>query len=117
MTPLDRLKSLDYRKQRAFLALFAGARTDWQTRSDTDAMPFTGKSECEWIKPWRAFWQDELPALGLVTFTESAPFPTPGAIYDSGTTITIGVTDDGRAAREAWWADWRAKVDAQSDDE
>jgi hypothetical protein len=111
VTPLERLKSLNVQRQRAFLALFAGASAQWHTRSDTDAMPMTGKAECEWVQPWRDFWQFELPGLGLITFDESEPQPAPGAIYDSSTTITIGITDEGRQAREEWWAERHRKVD------
>jgi hypothetical protein len=103
-TGLAKLDSFDRVKLSAFLGLFAGARMPWTTRSDTDAMPFTGKHECQQVQPWRAFWQHELPALGLVTFGESLPYPTPGATFDSATEIWITPTDEGRAAREAWWS-------------
>jgi hypothetical protein len=103
MSPLEKLDALDRTKQSAFLGLFAGASGQWHTRSDTDAMPFTGKHECQQVEPWRDFWQRELVDLGFITFEESEPFPTPGAIFDSSTIITIGVTDEGRAAREAYW--------------
>ena len=104
MTPLEKLDSLDRVKQNAFLGLFAGASSHWRTRSDTDAMPFTGKHECQQVEPWRDFWQRELVELGLITFEEGEPFPTPGATFDSSTIITIGVTEEGWEAREAFWA-------------
>lgn len=113
MTPLEKLDTLPPDERRAFLALFAGAKSTWRTRSDTDAMPFTGKAECEWISPWRPFWQEKLPALGFITFTEGAPFPTPGATFDSSTEVTIEVTDEGSEAREAWWNRLHAKVAAE----
>ena len=103
MTPLEKTMTLDRTRQSAFLGLFAGAKSRWMTRSDTDAMPFTGKHECQQVEPWRDFWQRELPALGFITFTESEPFPTPGAVFDTATWIDIAVTDEGRDARDAYW--------------
>ena len=107
MTPLEKLNSLPQQKQRAFLAFFAGAWGDLQVcvRGDTgeEMPPFFGKAECEWV-PFREFWQYELPAMGFTTFEESEPRPARGMVPGSTfTTVHIRVTDEGHAAREAYW--------------
>ncbi len=90
-------------EQRAFLGLFAGARSPWSAYSD-GRCPMIGKAECEWVDDWRDFYQRKLPGAGLLTFEESEPKPalgaTPGTTY---TTIHVHATDLGRAVREAWW--------------
>lgn len=108
MTPYERFLSLSQREQRAFLAFFAGARSELQAMYRESDMtlhrtPSFGKAECEW-PPFHETWRDKLPALGLTTYEESAPFPLPGAIPSHvGTRIVIGVTEDGHLARDAYW--------------
>jgi hypothetical protein len=117
MTPLEKLQSLDGREQTAFLALFAGARGSLQLMyREVDMVlhrtPSFGKAECECV-PFHDFWRDKLPALGFTTYEESEPFPLPGAVPGHvGTRVLISVTDEGRAASEAYWADWNDQVDA-----
>ena len=106
MTPLEKFDSLDRREQTAFRAFFAGARHEFQVMYRESDMtlhhtPSFGKAECEWV-PFHEFWRDKLPALGFTTYDETAPFPLPGAIPGHvGTRVTIGVTDEGRAAIHA----------------
>lgn len=101
--------NLTHREEGAFLAFFAGARSKLMcfVRGDTgEAMaPSFGKAECEWV-PFRETWQVKFPALGLTTFEESDPRPALGMVPGSTfTEIHIGVTDFGRAVREAYWQD------------
>ena len=107
MTPLEKLKMLDHQEQLAFLAFFAGAQHNLTAfvRGDTgEQMGVSfGKAECEWV-PFREFWQDKLPALGFVIFTEGEPRPARGMVEGSTLTkINITPTDEGRAARDAYW--------------
>lgn len=119
-TPLARLNSLDVQKQRAFLALFAGANRSGQaTISGADGQlrfPNFGKAECGWVDDPRDFYSRELPSLGLLEYSETEPRPALGMVPGSTFyTVSIGITADGREAREAWWAEWRTKVDAQAE--
>lgn len=115
-TPLERLDSLDMSERHAFLAFFAGARSDLTVfvsgNTGKEVAPKFGKAECEEV-PFREFWQHKLPALGLTTFEEGPPKPALGAVAGSTfTEVRIGVTEDGSAAREAWWRrlDQRSQV-------
>lgn len=87
---LDFLDALPSVERRAFLGLFAGARSPWRARSD-GGCPMIGKAECEWVDDWRDFYGRKLPAAGLITFEEE------------GDKIYVHATDLGRAVREAWW--------------
>jgi hypothetical protein len=112
-TPLEKLKSLTRQEQTAFIALFAGARMPIQLMYREADMklhhdPKFGKAECEWV-PFFEFWRDKLPALGLATYEEGAPFPLPGAIAGHvGTRVNIIPTDEGIEAREAYWNERRS---------
>lgn len=117
MTDLDRFDALDQVKQRAFLGLFAGARSRLQVawRGDTgeELAPSFGKAECEWVDDWRDFYGRELPGLGWLIFTESEKRPALGMCPGSFVaTVEIEVTEAGAAVREAWWARWSDNVDA-----
>lgn len=105
-TPLERLESLTRQEQSAFLALFAGARGTLQGawRADTQTIvPITfGKAECGWVD--FDFWRFKLPGLRLTTYEEGprrcALGMAPGSVVWP---IHIEATDDGRAARKAYW--------------
>lgn len=114
MTPLDRLETLDRTKQHAFLALFAGARHTVQVsrRGDTGEIipPSWGKAECGWVDDWQDFYGRELPQLGLIEFFEEEPRPAPGMVAGSTCwNVSVIITEDGRAAREAYWSPAPAK--------
>lgn len=119
MTPLERLDSLDISERHAFLAFFAGVRSDLivLVSGDTgrEIAPKFGKAECEEV-PFREFWQHKLPALGLTSFEEGPPKPALGAVAGSTfTEVRIGVTKDGSEAREAWWRRHDQRAEALSD--
>lgn len=114
VTPLDRLYSLERTKQRAFLALFAGARHTVQVtrRGDTGEVcpPSWGKAECGWVDDWHDFYARELPELGLSEFVEEEPRPALGMVAGSTCwNVTVIITEDGWAAREAYWSPANAK--------
>lgn len=118
ITPLQKLRNLPRDKQRAFLALFAGARTHitiYRHKDGTVKRPKWGKAECEWVEDWQAFYFRELVDLGFMKPEKLHTFTALG--MGNGTDWTgeeweMQITDDGFAAREAWWADWRARIDA-----
>lgn len=119
MTPLERLNSLDHSKRTAFLAFFGGARHTAQvTRSGLDgqeSFPNFGKAECGWIDDRRDFWSRELPALGLIEFSETDPRPARGMVEGSTCwDATITITEEGWEAREAWWAELNGKAEAEA---
>jgi hypothetical protein len=105
-TPLERFMSLDDQEQSAFLALFAGARGTlqgaWRADLGKQVPVSFGKAECEW--PDFDLWRFKLPGLQLTTYEEGprrvALGMSPGSVVWP---IYIGVTDDGREAREAYW--------------
>jgi hypothetical protein len=120
MTPLEELNTLTRTERTAFLAFFAGARSNlFGSRcGDTgqERPPSFGKAECEWVDDWRDFWGRKLVELGFVTFEETEPREAKGMI--AGSTcwdIYIRVTEKGFQAREDYWTDWRAAVDAQAE--
>lgn len=110
-TPLDRLESLTKQELTAFLALFAGGRTTLQGawRADTEqTTPISfGKAECEW--PDFSLWTVKLPGLRLTNYEEGprkcALGMSPGSVVWP---IYITITDDGRKARDAYWAKFKA---------
>lgn len=113
--PLEKLESLARTKKLAFLGLFAGARMSIHvfTRPDGKEFPVKfGKTECELIDDWRDFYKRELPSLGLTTFTETEPRPalgmSPGSTF---TLVTVGITDEGWQAREAYWEKAHYRLD------
>ena len=115
MTPLEKLDSLEVIEQNAFLAFFAGACGSLRVfrRGDTgeEIRPSFGKAECEWV-PFREFWQKRLVALGFVEFEESEPRPAFGMVAGSTfTDVTIRITDEGYAAREAYWEETHKRID------
>lgn len=95
------LDALPVVERRAFLGLFAGARSPWRARSD-GGCPMIGKAECEWVDDWRDFYGRKLPGAGLITFEEE------------GDLIFVHATDLGRAVREAWWNRLDEKASAAS---
>lgn len=109
-TPLERLESLPKDEQTAFLALFAGARSllqgSWRADTGTAFKPSFGKAECEWVSP--DLWRYRLPGLRLANYEEGprrvALGMSPGSVVWD---VHIHVTDEGREAREAYWAKWR----------
>lgn len=119
-TPLERLESLDRNKQTAFLALCAAPRRNCQAArsSEREYLPDFGKAECGWIDDWRDFYQRELVALGLINLHEGMPRPAigmhPGSVcWD----VSIGITEDGIAARDAYYASIREKRAARGREE
>jgi hypothetical protein len=92
----------------AFLGLFAGARFPW-TIFDDGRSPFIGKAECEWVKDWRGFYAECLPAVGLFRWVEGESGDALGMVlkpdgsYHRWTRIDCGPTDLAWDVREAWW--------------
>lgn len=114
MTPLEKLRTLSRTEQTAFLALFAGARHSSQVcRVGTDSPyhkagqiipPSWGKAECGWVDDWHDFYGRKLPELGFTTWDEGEPRPALGmAPRSTCWNVYIGITDEGREAREAHW--------------
>jgi len=106
-TPLDRFLSLPMKERTAFLAFFAGARCNlqgsWQADKNLARTPSFGKAECEWVD--FDFWRYKLPGLRLTTYAEGEPRCALGMVPGSVVwDITIGVTEDGWAARDAYLA-------------
>lgn len=107
-TPLERLQSLPREEQRAFVALFAGARGtlqgSWRADTGKEFAPSFGKAECKWVN--FDLWRVKLPGLRLTTYEEGprrvALGMTPGSVVWP---IFIGVTDDGREARDAYYGE------------
>lgn len=114
-TPLERFQSLTSQEKTAFLALFAGARRTLQGAWSSDGerlIPISfGKAECEWVS--FDLWRYKLPGLRLTTYSEGdrrvALGMAPGSVVWD---IYIGVTDDGREAREAYWSGLKEQADA-----
>lgn len=108
------VNALDRTEQSAFLALFAGCRFPWI--SFNGKPPTMGKAECEWVDDWREFYGERLKTAGLFRFEEGEPKPAlgmaPGSTFVE---IDCGPTKLGRDVREAWWAEWQKRVDAQAD--
>lgn len=105
---LEKLDSLSRKKQSAFLGLFAGAVLTAQVARQADGVEFGpsfGKYECEDVADWRDFYGRELPSLGLTTFHQTEPRPALGMMPGSVVwNVEIGITDEGLAAREEYWA-------------
>lgn len=96
------IDSLDRDERSAFLALFAGARSE--LTSFNGGCPTFGKAECEWVKDWLDFYRDRLAAQGLVAFQLGEARPAlgmgpPNTFRD----VLIAPTDMGYLVREAWW--------------
>lgn len=112
------IDALDSVERNAFLGLFAGALTEWQTLSTLLGCPMIGKAECQWVDDWRDFYSVRLKMAELVYFDESKPKPAlgdaPGATF---TIIHCGPTDLGWSVREAYWKRWQERVDARSAEE
>lgn len=106
-TPLERLMSLSRQEQGAFLALFAGGRTElqgfWRSDTEEEMMPSFGKAECEWVD-FRKVWCGKLPGLRLIQIEEGPRKCALGSFPGSAVwPITITITEDGWSAREAYW--------------
>lgn len=106
--PPSKLDSLSQKEIRAFIAFFGGARRELTVfvPGDTglEMPPMFGKAECNWV-PFREFWQEKLPALGLTTFSETAASPALGMVDGSTfTKVKIDVTAEGQEACDAYWA-------------
>lgn len=115
--PLEDLESLPRIEQSAFLALFAGARLTAQAAKEgtggREFPPKWGKAECERVRDWREFYGKTLPALGFTTFHETEPRPALGMAAGSTVwDVTIGITERGVEAREAYWTRLRNLADA-----
>jgi hypothetical protein len=116
-TPLERLNSLERDERTAFLAFFAGGRSElrgsWSADTGKEHAPLFGKAECEWVS--FDLWRLKLPGLRLTQYEEgprkTALGMTPGSVVWP---IYITVTEDGRAAREAYWSKWREDVAANA---
>lgn len=110
MEALGKLNSLSRDKRTAFLAFCAshGRHINLASIDGRDGRlryPDFGKAECGWIDDPRDFWTRELPALGLVECEETEPKPALGMAPGSVCwRVEVSVTDEGRAAREAYWA-------------
>lgn len=113
------IDTLDRTQQNAFLGLFAGARFPWTIYDDGRA-PFIGKAECEWVKDWRGFYSERLPAAGLFYWEEGESGPALGMVkkldgeHHIWTRIDCGPTRLGYEVREAWWERWRKQIPAES---
>jgi hypothetical protein len=109
--------ALEDTEQDAFLAFFAGARTTW-TIFDNDRAPFIGKAECEWVKDWRGFYAERLPAAGLFCWEELETGDALGMVrkadgsYHKWIRVRCRPTELGFDVRDAWWARWKEQVGA-----
>ncbi len=116
-TPIQRLNALSRKKQTAFLALFAGAFNSIHIYRHKDGRaplrPFWGKAECEWVEDWQDFYFREVVDLGFMKPEKAKEGPALGIGNGKEWTFEIWdmwVTEDGFAAREAYWDTWKAEL-------
>lgn len=71
-------------KQTAMIAWACNRNWSGRLISHSNQMPRIGKAECEWIKPWKAFYADEAVKLGFFTFEDKGIIndQLPGARQD-----------------------------------
>lgn len=116
--PLERFESLTHQEQSAFIALFAGGRTHLQGAWSPERGAFHisfGKAECEWVG--MDFWRYKLPGLRLTNYEEGPRRCALGMAVGSVVwDIYITVTEDGRQAREGYWAETRERSRALASD-
>jgi hypothetical protein len=81
-------------------------------------LAFIGKAECEWVKDWRGFYAERLPAAGLFCWEELETGDALGMVrkadgsYHKWIRVRCRPTELGFDVRDAWWARWKEQVGA-----
>lgn len=107
---VSKVSDLPPTEQRAFLAWFAGGRSE-VVKYDGRPGVFMGKAECEWVD-FEDFWLRWLPELGWITVTEVDRYTAKGMVgHPEAVRYKIEATEAGWDAREAWWRNRDVQAD------